>query len=71
MTYGDYILSTGAELAAWEDAFGRYVYQSRFANMDPILDVGPGRCWFTRQAPSRIIGLDIERELVALYTSQG
>jgi SAM-dependent methyltransferase len=71
MTYADYILKTGAELAAWEDAFGRYLYQSRFAGLDPILDVGPGRCWFTRQAPERIIGLDVEPELVAHYSAQG
>lgn len=71
MSYADYILSTGGELGAWEEVFGRYLYQSRFAGLDPILDVGPGRCWFTRQAPERIIGLDVEADLVAHYRSLG
>jgi SAM-dependent methyltransferase len=71
MSYGDFILSTGAALAAWEDAFGRYLYESRFAGLDPILDIGPGRCWFTRQAPERIVGLDVEPGLVAHYAAQG
>ena len=56
VTYGQYISRTGATLAAWEAAFGRYWYESRFAGRERILDIGPGRCWFLRQAPDRISG---------------
>ena len=71
MSYGDYILRTGSALAAWEDAFGCYLQESRFAGLDPILDVGPGRGWFLRQAPDRIRGLDLDADLVAYHAAHG
>ena len=33
MSYSDYILRTGGRLAAWEDAFGSYLLESRFAGL--------------------------------------
>ncbi len=71
MSYSDYILETGTALAAWEDAFGRYLHESRFGGMDPVLDIGPGRGWFLRQAPDRIHGLDLEADLVAHHVANG
>lgn len=71
MSYGEYILATGAEIEAWENIFGRYIYDSRFLGKDPVLDVGAGRCWFTKQNPASIRGLDIEAEIVAYYRKQG
>jgi SAM-dependent methyltransferase len=71
MSYGAHILSTGAELQAWENVFGRYIYDSRFRGRSPVLDVGAGRCWFTRQDPSSIRALDIEEEIVFHYRQEG
>jgi SAM-dependent methyltransferase len=71
VSYAEYILRTGNALATWEDAFGRYLYESRFRGRRPILDVGPGRCWFTRQQPSDITGLELEQDLVDRYVAQG
>jgi len=50
MSYADYILRTGERFEAWEHTFGRYLYRSRFQGLKPILDIGPGRAWFMRQA---------------------
>ncbi len=55
----------------WESAFGRYLYASRFRGRSPVLDIGPGRCWFTRQDPENVIGLDIEPSLVDHYSRTG
>jgi ubiquinone/menaquinone biosynthesis C-methylase UbiE len=71
VSYGAHILSTGEEVHAWENVFGRYIYDSRFRGKHPVLDVGAGRCWFTRQDPSSIRGLDIEEEIVSHYRKEG
>jgi ubiquinone/menaquinone biosynthesis C-methylase UbiE len=71
VSYGAHILSTGAEVQAWENVFGRYIYDSRFRGKHPVLDVGAGRCWFTRQDPSSIRGLDIEEAIVTHYRKEG
>jgi SAM-dependent methyltransferase len=71
MTYADYLFRTGEPVVAWEDAFGRYLWTSRFADRKRVLDIGPGRCWFTRQAPRLITGLDIEPAVVDHYRAQG
>jgi SAM-dependent methyltransferase len=71
VTYGDYILSTGSAVERWEEVFGRYLYDSRFQGKSPILDIGPGRCWFTRQSPKDIVALDIEQALVDRYSEAG
>lgn len=71
MAYGEYVLSTGASLADWEPAFGRYLFESRFRGRSPILDIGPGRCWFTRQAPDSIVGLENEPDVVEHYRAEG
>ncbi len=71
MTYGDYILNTGQGLEQWEAAFGAYLYASRFQGRRPILDIGPGRCWFTKQDPDNVVALDTEPAIVARYQSEG
>jgi SAM-dependent methyltransferase len=71
MSYGTYILATGGEVQTWENAFGRYIYDSRFRGKGPVLDIGAGRCWFTRQDPSSIRALDIEEEIVFHYRQEG
>jgi SAM-dependent methyltransferase len=71
LSYGTHILSTGSEVLVWENVFGRYIYDSRFRGRDPILDIGAGRCWFTRQNPSTIRGLDIEEKIVLQYRQEG
>jgi SAM-dependent methyltransferase len=71
MTYGDYILETGGRLANLEEAKGRYLYHAYFRGLGPILDIGPGRCWFTRQDPDNIVALDTEPQLVAHFAAQG
>jgi SAM-dependent methyltransferase len=66
--YGDYILRTGKGVVAdLELACGAYWYQKFFAGKKPILDLGPGRCWFTRQNPAEIIAVDNSPELVEHY----
>ena len=70
-SYGSYILNTGAKVQQWELLFGRYLYRTRFRDLAPVLDIAPGRCWFTKQNPAQIIGLDIEPALVEHYSSQG
>jgi SAM-dependent methyltransferase len=71
MAYADYILSTGGALAQLEEAKGRHIYQSYFRGRSPILDIGPGRCWFTRQDPQSIVALDNEPALVHHFGAQG
>jgi SAM-dependent methyltransferase len=36
-----------------------------------VLDIGAGRCWFTRQDPENIVALDTEPELVEHFASEG
>ena len=71
LAYGDYILRTGASLAPWEDVFSRYLFESRFRGRRPILELGPGRCSFTRQAPDDIIAVDNAPELVNKFCAMG
>jgi SAM-dependent methyltransferase len=71
VSYGDYILATGEGLGEWEHTFGRYLYESRFQGRDRVLDVGPGRCWFTRQDPARITAIEPEQRLVDHYLREG
>lgn len=71
MAYGEYILKTGGGISAWEALFGRYIYESRFASLSPILDIGPGRCWFTRQNPAAIVAVDSSPEIVEKYRVEG
>jgi SAM-dependent methyltransferase len=71
LSYGDYILATGEGLSEWEDTFGRYLYASRFQGRDRVLDIGPGRCWFTRQDPARITAIEPEQGIVDHYSREG
>jgi SAM-dependent methyltransferase len=69
--YGGYVLRTGAALAEWEDVFSRYVFDSRFRGHRPILELGPGRCSFTRQAPADIMAVDNAPEVVDRFSAMG
>jgi SAM-dependent methyltransferase len=70
--YGDYILRTGREIDAWENLFNRYFYESRFRHLEaPIVDLGPGRCAFTRQASDKIISVDNAPAVVDRYKLEG
>jgi hypothetical protein len=69
-TYSSYILDTGVD-TAWERLFNRYLFESRFRDYKTIVDLGPGRCAFTRSAPERIIAIDNAPAVVAHYTSEG
>ncbi|WP_141576700.1 class I SAM-dependent methyltransferase [Actinomadura sp. WMMA1423] len=69
-TYGDYILDTGRH-EAWERLFHAYIRRSRFQGRDEIVEVGPGRCAFTRSAPDRIIAVDNAPALVDHYKKEG
>jgi SAM-dependent methyltransferase len=69
--YGQYILTTGAGIVGEiEMVWGRYFYESRFQGKRPIADVGPGRCWFTRQNAEDITAIDNAPDLVDYYTAQ-
>jgi SAM-dependent methyltransferase len=69
--YGDYILKTGGATTAWENVFNRYLFESRFRGKAPILDIGPGRCAFTRQDPQNVIAVDNSPSIVARYGADG
>ena len=70
--YGDYILRTGAEISQWEELFNRYLYESRFRHLErPIVDLGPGRCAFVRQAVEKIIAVDNASSLVDHFSIEG
>ena len=70
--YGDYVLRTGSEIEAWENLFNRYFYESRFRGLEaPIIDLGPGRCAFTRQASDKIIAVDDSAAIVDRYKAEG
>jgi len=69
--YGQYILTTGEGIVGQiEMVWGRYWYESRFHGKRPVADVGPGRCWFTRQNPSGIVAIDNAPDLVEYYAAQ-
>lgn len=71
-SYGRYILGTGEGLVGQiETVWGRFWYDSRFRGKRPVADVGPGRCWFTRQDPSSIIAVDNAPDLVQHYAAEG
>jgi len=70
--YGQYILRTGEGMVGQiENVWGRFWYDSRFRGMRPVADVGPGRCWFTRQRPEDIVAIDNAPDLVARYAAEG
>jgi SAM-dependent methyltransferase len=70
-SYGDYILRTGNPvLFKYEEVLGAFFYQ-RFRNRSRIVEIGPGRCWFTRQNPTAILAIDNSPELVQHYSRQG
>jgi SAM-dependent methyltransferase len=72
MSYGSYILRTGlGPIGRFELVMGRHYVSRDFPTGAPIMDLGPGRCWFTRQAPDRIVAVDIEPEIVAHYRAEG
>jgi SAM-dependent methyltransferase len=71
-SYGAYILRTGTPIIRqYELLLGAYWYQTRFAGKAPILDLGPGRCWFTRQNVKDIIAVDNAPDLVEHYRREG
>jgi SAM-dependent methyltransferase len=70
-TYGQRILSTGVFTRDWEHLFNRYLFESRFRGLDKIVDLGPGRCSFTKIAPERILAIDNAPALVERYTAEG
>lgn len=71
-SYGDYILRTGtAIIRQLELVYGAHWYRTRFAGKAPILDIGPGRCWFTKQNLNDIAAIDNAPELVDHYRQRG
>lgn len=71
-SYGDYILRTGLETVnEYELLFGSVLYQKYFRNRQRIIDIGPGRCWFSKQNPQAIVAVDNSPELVEHYSKQG
>lgn len=71
-SYGNYILRTGGGVAGQlELLLGAYWYQSRFAGKAPVLDLGPGRCWFTRQKTNEIVAVDNAPDLVEHFRQEG
>jgi SAM-dependent methyltransferase len=72
MSYGNYILRTGLGITGqFELVLGSHYYATDFSDIRPILDLGPGRCWFTKQNPHDIVAVDIEAEIVAHYAKEG
>lgn len=72
MSYGDYILSTGKGVVGeYELLLGRYFYEREFAGKAPVLDLAPGRCWFTKQNPDDIHAVDLAPEIVKHYAAEG
>lgn len=70
-SYGGYILRTGSEVSEYELLFGSLFYQKYFRNRRHIVDIGPGRCWFTKQNPQTIVAVDNSPELVEHYLGEG
>jgi SAM-dependent methyltransferase len=70
--YGNYILRTGKGVVGeLELLYGRHLYRQRFAGKKPVLDLGPGRCWFTKQNVEDIVAVDNSPELVQHYSREG
>jgi SAM-dependent methyltransferase len=70
-SYGDYILRTGNQvLFRYEEVCGAFFYQ-RFTSCSKTLEIGPGRCWFTRQNPIAIVAVDNSPELVQHFSQRG
>jgi SAM-dependent methyltransferase len=70
--YGEYILRTGTDIIRQlELVCGAHWYRTRFVGKTPILDLGPGRCWFTKQNVNDILAVDNAPELVDHYRQQG
>lgn len=70
--YGGYILRTGGGIVdQLELLLGAHWYQTRFCGKAPILDLGPGRCWFTRQSVNDIVAVDNSPDLVEHFGKQG
>src|SRR5580692_9923318 len=71
-SYGSYILRTGGGIVGeLELLLGAQWYRTRFAGKAPILDLGPGRCWFTKQNVDDIVAVDNAPELVGHYGQEG
>src|ERR1700722_16984367 len=71
-SYGNYVLRTGKGIIKdMEQAYGEFWYQTRFAGKKPILDLGPGRCRFTKQNVEDIVAVDNAADLVEHYCKQG
>ena len=51
--------------------FMRYFYVTKFRDKSPILDIGAGRCDFTKQNICNIFALEIEPEIVDYFSRQG
>ena len=69
--YGQYILTTDeGTVGQVEMVWGRFWYESRFQAANLVADVGPGRCWFTRQNPSGIVAIDNAPDLVRHYAAR-
>ncbi len=70
--YGSYILRTGTPVIRdLEMVYGSLWYHTRFSGKKPILDLGPGRCWFTKQNLEDIVAVDNAPDLVEHYRRQG
>ena len=69
--YARYILTTGKACADAERLMGKYLFASRFANLQKIVELGPGRGWFLDQAPGHITGIDNSPGLVAHHRAKG
>ena len=71
-SYGNYILRTGTGIIRdLELVYGALWYRTRFAGKKPILDLGPGRCWFTKQNLEDIVAVDNAPDLVEHYRKEG
>jgi SAM-dependent methyltransferase len=69
--YAEYILTTGKTCADAERLMGSYLFASRFAHLERIVEIGPGRGWFLEQARNRITGIDNSPGLVAHHQADG
>lgn len=66
--YASYILNTSDPL---EEAYGVYLWETKFKGLSPVLDVGCGRCWFGHYRPNDTIGIDPNRQIVEHYRGLG
>jgi SAM-dependent methyltransferase len=72
VAYGNYILRTGKGVVGeLELLYGHHLYRQRFAGKKPVLDLGPGRCWFTKQNVEDIAAVDNSPEIVEHYSREG